>query len=768
MLASQDAGYSLFSPSQAILRFLHRICCNCCLTPSWIVLRITAMAAKSVAIVGAGPAGLIAARKLQALTPFEFTIFEKSARVGGLWDRESFIHPEMMTNFCRFTATFSDFAWESVYLGRPAPVYPQAWMVEKYLQEYGKLIPDERYEFRTCVTSAERDGQRWKISSVKDGAEKTRYYDYLIVATGYLQHPKKLRCDIDPSINTSSLFPVPILHSTDYRKLEQIVPLTASAQEAPRTVLVIGGSHSGSDIASLIAHQASDARWGSSGNESFRGVKVIHVGTNALLPIPGMVCDKAASHVSMHPLEFTLCERSTREPVPLTFRFAPASIEENQVLLFYYKEMIEGGVGDFDFTEKMPANVALGDRYYQFLQDGKIELIPGAVKRLEKTEDSDTITARVKGKDGKDVVIDNLTAVINATGFNSGGGLSFLANDVKEQLEFDSANTRLPAVLNASYMAQNSNAPDIALLGFVPVNWGIIEMQMRAVVNRWTGRPFDENPEHVAALGEHMRYIQAAIRDEQRKDEVPQFLFGDYLGLMEQAARELRMEQIYGGNGDFNGFVCSSRFIGPGESKAEALKTMYAIHHLQEDIDRRNPLLAYVAFTGLLGRWKSESHADAKEKVTYEVEAHPRYATAPGYDLEHVLVIKKTSGGASEEVRLVARYAEETYAITLWAVDPRKGLETGPLICSIPIDRESNGEVITPVGTFVYHVEFRGSRLNGFRVTRKIGAAPDETFVFGRPYEQAVVEDAMVGRDRERAGSDCPVDKWFSRSLSCI
>ncbi|OAG01754.1 uncharacterized protein CC84DRAFT_1167912 [Paraphaeosphaeria sporulosa] len=705
------------------------------------------MAEKSVAIVGAGPAGLIAARKLQALTPFKFTIFEKSTRVGGLWDRESFIHPKMMTNFCRFTATFSDFAWESVDLGRPAPVYPQAWMVEKYLQGYGRLIPDECYEFQTCVTRTEREGEGWKISSTKDGVEKTRYFDYLVVATGYLQHPKELRCEIEPSIKTNPLFPVPILHSTKYRTLEQIVPFNESSNDVQRTVLVIGGSHSGADIASLIAHQASDARWGPNGNQAFRGVKVIHVGMNVLLPIPGMVWNKAATHVSMHPLEFTLCERSTREAEPLTFAFTPASIQENQVLLFYYKEIIEGGVGDLDFMEKLPANVALGDRYYQCIQDGRIQLIRGVVKGLEKGQNSETITARVNGKDGQDVVIHNITAVINATGFNSGGGLSFLADDVKEQLEFDPANTRLPAVLNASYMAQNSNVREIALLGFVPVNWGIIEMQMRAVVNRWTGRPFDEDAEHIAALGDHMRYIQAAIRDEKRKEEVPQFLFGDYLGLMEQAARELRMEQIYGKNGDFNGLFCSSRFVGPGESKSEALKTMYAIHHLQEDIDRRNPLLAYVAFTGLLGRWRSKSPADTADtcaEAVYEVEAHPRYPTAPGYDLEHVIVLK--DGDGKEKSRLVARYTEVTYEISLWAVDTSKGpCETGPLLFKVPIDRDSNGEVTAPFGTISYHVDFRGSRLDGFRVTVEKGLAIEQTFVFERLCEQVIADAALVG-----------------------
>ncbi|KAL1602428.1 hypothetical protein SLS60_005844 [Paraconiothyrium brasiliense] len=705
------------------------------------------MAEKSVAIIGAGPAGLIAARKLLTLTPFKFTIFEKSARVGGLWDRESFIHPEMMTNFCRFTATFSDFAWESVDLGRHAPVYPQAWMVEKYLQGYGKLIPAECYNFETMVTSAEREEGRWKIVSVKNGGEQTRCFDYLIIGTGYLQHPKELRCEMDASIKTNPLFPVPILHSTNYRKLEQIVPLAEKSHTGPRTVLVIGGSHSGADIASLVAHQASDARWGDHGSELFRGVQVVHVGMNVLLPIPGMVWDKATTtHASMHPLEFTLCERSTREPQPLTFGFAPASVEENQVLLFYYKEIIEGGVGDLDFMEKLPANVALGDRYYQCVQDGRIKLIPGSVTRLDRGKGSETITASVRGKNGQDIIIDNVAAVINATGFNSGGSLNFLAHDVKEQLEFDAANTRLPAVLNASYMAQNSNVPDIALLGFVPVNWGIIEMQMRAVVNRWTGRPFDEDPAHVIALGEHMRYIQAAIRDEKRKEEVPQFLFGDYLGLMEQAARELHLEQIYGKHGDFDGFYCSSRFIGRGESKGEALKTMYAIHHLQEEVERRNPLLAYVAFTGLLGRWRSESRADGGNKTVYEIDVHPRYATDPKYDLEHVVVLRKTSGGTSEEFRLVARYTEVTYEITLWACE---GLRTGPKICTVPIDRNSNGKVTTLAGSFDYHVGFRGSRLGGFSVMRKVAGTTDETFAFGRPYGQPVAQDAATEAAQE-------------------
>lgn len=699
------------------------------------------MVEKTVAIIGAGPAGLIAARKLLTLTPLNFTVFEKAARVGGLWDRESFIHPEMTTNFCRFTGSFSDFSWESLDLGRPAPIYPQAWMVERYLQEYAKLITENRFEFETTVTKAERDDGKWKIATVKDGTKRVRHFDYLIVATGYLSTPKELKCEMDVSLKTNPLFPVPILHSTSYRNLEQVIPTSERSDGERRTILVIGGSHSGTDISGLIAHQASDARWSPDGDKSFGGVRIVHVGQNVMLPVPGIARDSTTAHVSMHPLEFTLCERSTREPTPLTFRFGPASQHENQVLLHFYKQVIEGGVAEVDFEEKLPANVAFGDRYYPFVQNGIIKPIRGVVKRLEKGKTSRRITAIVKGEQGEDKVFDDVAAVINATGFHSGGSLNFLANDIKDQLEFDAANTRLPAILNASYMSQNSIVPNIALLGFVPVNWGVIEMQMRAVAKRWTGQPFDEDPQQVTALGTHMRYIQAAIRDESKKEEVPQFLFGDYLGLMEQAARELHLNKINGKHGDFDGFVCSSRFVESERSRDEALKTMYAVHHLKEEIDRNNPLLAWVAFMGLTGRWMGESSRPGNANFKYELSVHPRRPTAPDYDLEHVIVLMKSSADGVLEHTLVARYTEVSHEITIWSTDPIRKLDTDRPIGSINISRDADGEVSLAAGIaelegiFAYHVEFRGSRLESFTVMNRTEGNFAETLLFVRSNE---------------------------------
>jgi cation diffusion facilitator CzcD-associated flavoprotein CzcO len=49
-----------------------------------------------VAIVGAGPGGLVAASKLLQTGILSVTIFEKGQRIGGLWAANSLINPEMV------------------------------------------------------------------------------------------------------------------------------------------------------------------------------------------------------------------------------------------------------------------------------------------------------------------------------------------------------------------------------------------------------------------------------------------------------------------------------------------------------------------------------------------------------------------------------------------------------------------------------------------------------------------------------------------------
>ncbi|KAG5912718.1 hypothetical protein E4U42_001967, partial [Claviceps africana] len=94
---------------------------------------------KSVCIIGAGPAGLVAAKTLLHNAPaddFTVSVFESRDGVGGLWpaspsDTARPIQPLMEANQSRHTMHFSDHAWED-----GAPQVPRAWQVGRYLEAY--------------------------------------------------------------------------------------------------------------------------------------------------------------------------------------------------------------------------------------------------------------------------------------------------------------------------------------------------------------------------------------------------------------------------------------------------------------------------------------------------------------------------------------------------------------------------------------------------------------------------------------------------------
>lgn len=74
---------------------------------------------KSVCVVGAGPAGLVAGKTLLEKGGFDVTVYEKSSKIGGIWDldqnsTEGFLSPNTPTNLSRFTVGFSDLDWNSV------------------------------------------------------------------------------------------------------------------------------------------------------------------------------------------------------------------------------------------------------------------------------------------------------------------------------------------------------------------------------------------------------------------------------------------------------------------------------------------------------------------------------------------------------------------------------------------------------------------------------------------------------------------------------
>jgi cation diffusion facilitator CzcD-associated flavoprotein CzcO len=182
------------------------------------------------------------------------------------------------------------------------PVFPKAWQIYAYLEDYVKrYIPDSVFQFNTTVVSTEK----WIITkkpttntSDKDQAQdqqETEYiFDFVVIAPRQLSSPGKPPFAIDPNSN------IPILHSIAYRSLADIFPARNPfhAPSPPNTILVVGGSYSGVDIASLIALQLSPVQWSPSSSSPSpqsqrsaidKDVNILHVISHPLFAIPGIV-----------------------------------------------------------------------------------------------------------------------------------------------------------------------------------------------------------------------------------------------------------------------------------------------------------------------------------------------------------------------------------------------------------------------------------------------------------------------------------------------
>src|SRR5574337_437730 len=110
--------------------------------------------ARSVAVIGAGPGGLIAARWLLS-QGFEPTIFEQGPTLGGQWAGlagRSGVWPSMHTNSSRTLTAFSDLEHETDH------VYPSNPAILSYLQRYAATFGlTSRIRFGTRVELISKD-----------------------------------------------------------------------------------------------------------------------------------------------------------------------------------------------------------------------------------------------------------------------------------------------------------------------------------------------------------------------------------------------------------------------------------------------------------------------------------------------------------------------------------------------------------------------------------------------------------------------------------
>ncbi|KAI0100389.1 FAD/NAD(P)-binding domain-containing protein [Nemania sp. FL0031] len=188
-----------------------------------------------VAIVGAGPAGIITLRYLLAAEnalqcePIEVKLFECDTGVGGTFRARMYEEAELVSS-TRFT-TFSDFR-----LG-DAPDFLSAIQYLKYLENYCshfKLWP--YMNFSCIVTNLEKQDGCHVLTYVTNGQQETWTCDAVAVCSGLNVNPNIPHIEGIERVST-------VIHSSQFKKKEQF--------GINKTILVLGAGETGADIAAL-------------------------------------------------------------------------------------------------------------------------------------------------------------------------------------------------------------------------------------------------------------------------------------------------------------------------------------------------------------------------------------------------------------------------------------------------------------------------------------------------------------------------------------
>jgi dimethylaniline monooxygenase (N-oxide forming) len=185
-----------------------------------------------VAIVGAGPLGLMALKNLRE-AGFEATAYDRRSYVGGLWkqstDATVSITPNTRFNSSRFVSAITDFPFPDHY-----DDFPTGAQLFEYLNLYcDHFNLRDHIRLSTEVVDLRRVDGKWELTTSPQGANsQVEYFDKVVTATGSFCTPRTPQIESIDSFQGRKLHSISFPHPRAFKDHNVLlVGLHATAQD---------------------------------------------------------------------------------------------------------------------------------------------------------------------------------------------------------------------------------------------------------------------------------------------------------------------------------------------------------------------------------------------------------------------------------------------------------------------------------------------------------------------------------------------------------
>jgi dimethylaniline monooxygenase (N-oxide forming) len=400
-----------------------------------------------VAVVGAGPSGLVAAKSLRE-EGLEPVVFEQADGVGGQWygpSAHSGVWPGMRANTSKTLDAFSDFPPpESL------PMFPRAEELRDYLRSYADAFDLGRsLRLQTPVRRIERDHGGWRVVTGDGRGER---FDGVVVASGRFNRPHR------PAIEGLERFAGEVVHSFHYRGRDAF---------RGKRVVVLGSSVSGTEIASDLGS-----------DDSIR--------VTASLRTPRYVIPRVSRGV---PADWRFFTRLSAY-LPMAFPMEVVADGLKRMVLDVSGHPSQYGAPS-PHDNILVARVTLGQHWLADVAEGRIHCRPALVGVRGRT---------VAFADGHEEEAD---AIVTATGYDL--SLPFLPEEVRRTLNAD------PTALDLYVHTFHPDLPGLAFIGqyvLIGPYAPCVELQARWIAMVWSGVRELPPREHMARGIEEWRAVR--------------------------------------------------------------------------------------------------------------------------------------------------------------------------------------------------------------------------------------------------------------------